>query len=101
MEELKNKKAAKVTAIRRRHIRQEIEETEENREGERPEQVEEMEDEELESEGREVECSSSESRWRVKMRTVIRRLKTMLRKMLCWLRSVMNRNDHEIGQNCY
>ena len=94
MEELKNKKAAKVTAIRRRHIRQEIEETEENR-------VEEMEDEELEGEGREVECSSSESRWRVKMRTVIRRLKTMLRKMLRWLRSVMNRNDHEIGQNCY
>ena len=61
MEELKSKKAAKVKAIRRHHIRQEIEETEENRETERPEEAEdeEMEDEELEDEGTEVECSSS------------------------------------------
>ena len=57
MEELNSKKAAKFTAIRRHHIRQEIEETEENR-GERPEEVE---DEEMEDEGTEVECISSES----------------------------------------
>ena len=64
MEEYKSKKVAKVKAIRRHHIRQEIEETEENRERERPEEAEdeEMEDEELEDEGTEVECSSSESR---------------------------------------